>query len=293
MIFGMTPFVLPLHLGHECVAEVVEGPDGFAPGQRVVVPFQISCGTCDRCQRGRTGDCARVRPISMYGFGQTGGNWGGMLSDLALVPYAEAMLVPLPDGVDSAAVASAADNIPDGWRAVAAALAERPGAEVLVVSGGLMRSLPLHAVDAALALGSQSVTYVDNDAERLQVAEQLGAEVVDGEPERSLGRFPITVDGTCMPDGLVATLGLTDWGGRCTSLGQVVPEAPLPLVELFSRGVQLHIGREMVRPAIPVVLDLIGAGRLRPELITSATCSWEEAPEALLEPTTKLVISRS
>ena len=49
MIFGQTPFALPIHLGHECVAEVVEGPDGFAHGDRVVVPFQISCGTCERC----------------------------------------------------------------------------------------------------------------------------------------------------------------------------------------------------------------------------------------------------
>ena len=50
MIFGQTPFAMPIHLGHECVAEVVEGPDGFAPGDRVVVPFQISCGFCERCQ---------------------------------------------------------------------------------------------------------------------------------------------------------------------------------------------------------------------------------------------------
>ena len=86
MIFGQTPFQLPIHLGHECVAEIVEGPEGFEPGQRVVVPFQISCGTCERCRRGQTGDCARVPPLSMYGFGALGGEWGGMLSDVALVP---------------------------------------------------------------------------------------------------------------------------------------------------------------------------------------------------------------
>jgi threonine dehydrogenase-like Zn-dependent dehydrogenase len=108
MIFGQTPFQFPIHLGHECVAEVVEGPEGFAPGDRVVVPFQISCGTCERCRRGLTGNCATVPPLSMYGFGALGGEWGGMLSDLALVPYADAMLVRLPEGVDPAVVASAA-----------------------------------------------------------------------------------------------------------------------------------------------------------------------------------------
>jgi alcohol dehydrogenase len=162
MIFGETPFQFPMHLGHECVAEVVEGPDRFAPGDRVVVPFQISCGTCERCRRGLTGNCESVPPLSMYGFGALGGEWGGMLSDLALVPYAEAMLVPLPEGVDPAVVPSAADNITDGWRAVAPPLAELPGADVLV-AGGAARSVSLYAVDAALALGAASVTYVDTD----------------------------------------------------------------------------------------------------------------------------------
>src|SRR3954451_20153876 len=118
MIFGQTPFALPIHLGHECVAEVVEGPDGLAPGDRVVIPFQISCGTCEPCRRGMTGNCATVPPLSMYGFGALGGEWGGMLSDLAVVPYAEAMLVPLPEGVDPAVVPSVGDNIADGWRTV-------------------------------------------------------------------------------------------------------------------------------------------------------------------------------
>ncbi|HEX2086664.1 MAG TPA: alcohol dehydrogenase catalytic domain-containing protein [Solirubrobacteraceae bacterium] len=293
MIFGRTPFPFPIHLGHECVAEVVEGPEGFEPGERVVVPFQISCGTCERCRRGLTGSCTTVRPLSMYGFGALGGEWGGMLSDLALVPYADAMLVPLPEGVDPAVVASAADNIPDGWRAVAPALADLPAADVLVVGGGGGRSIPLYAVDAAVALGAASVTYVDTDGDRLRVAEGLGARAVEGPPERSLGRFPVTVDGTGTPDGLVATLRLTDWGGRCTSIGQLEPEAPLPLFELYTRGVELHIGRAMARPAIPPILDLVAAGRLRPQLVTSATAAWDDAPEALLEPTTKLVISRS
>jgi threonine dehydrogenase-like Zn-dependent dehydrogenase len=293
MIFGQTPFAFPIHLGHECVAEVVEGPEGFARGDRVVVPFQISCGTCERCRRGQTGDCARVAPLSMYGFGALGGEWGGMLSDLALVPYAEAMLVPLPQGVDAAVVPSAADNMADGWRAVAPALAELPAADVLVVSGGAGRSIPLYAVDAALALGAASVTYVDTDAGRLDVAKALGARVVEGQAERSLGTFPVTVDGTATPEGLTATLRLTDWGGRCTSIGQLAPEAPLPLFEMYTRGVHLHIGRAMARSVMPAILDLVAAGRLRPQLVTSATVAWDDAPHALLEPATKLIFSRA
>jgi threonine dehydrogenase-like Zn-dependent dehydrogenase len=293
MVQGLAPFAFPIHLGHECVAEVVEGPEGFAKGEHVVVPFQISCGTCERCRRGLTGKCAAVAPLSMYGFGPDRGDWGGMLSDLALVPYAAAMLVPLPAGVDPALVPSASDNMADGWRTVAAPLAELPAAEVLVVAGGGARSLPLYAVDAALALGAASVTYIDTDPDRLQVAQALGATVVEGPPDRSLGSFPITVDGTVTPEGLVAALRLTEPWGHCTTIGQMAPEAPLPLYELYSRSVHLHVGIGQARPAIPALLDLVASGRLRPHLITSATAAWQDAPQALLEPTTKLVISRS
>jgi alcohol dehydrogenase len=137
------------------------------------------------------------------------------------------------------------------------------------------------------------VTYVDTEPGRLAVAQELGARVVDGPPEQSLGRFPVTVDGTATSKGLVETLRLTDWGGRCTSIGQLEPSAPLPLFELYTRGVTLHIGRAMARPVIPAILDLVAAGRLRPQLVTSASVTWDDAPEALLEPATKLVMSRA
>jgi alcohol dehydrogenase len=293
MIFGRTPLPFPIQLGHECVAEVVEGPDGLSTGDRVVVPFQISCGTCQRCMRGLTGSCTTTPRLSMYGFGAFGGNWGGMLSDLALVPYAHAMLVALPDGIDPAIVASAADNITDGWRTVAPALAQIPAADVLIVSGtSAPGSIALYAIDCALALGAASVTYVDTDPRRLTVAEQLGARVVEGGPDRSLGRFPVTVDGTWTPEGLVATLQLTDWGGHCTSIAQQDAEGSLPLLELYTRGINLHIGRSMARPAIPAILNLVAAGRLRPQLVTSATATFDDAPTALLEPTTKFVFTR-
>jgi threonine dehydrogenase-like Zn-dependent dehydrogenase len=103
----------------------------------------------------------------------------------------------------------------------------------------------------------------------------------------------VTVDGTATPEGLVATLRRTEWGGRCTSLGQFAPSGSLPLFDLYTRGVHLHIGRAMARPAIPAILDLVAAGRLRPQLVTSATVAWDEAPQALLEPAIKLVVHRA
>src|SRR4029453_10359837 len=111
---GTTPFPLPLHFGHECVAEglaVGEAVRTVRPGDRVAVPFQISCGTCSACRSRLTGNCRSVPPISMYGFGVAGGAWGGVFSEQGALPYADAMLVPLPSGVDPVAVASAADTL--------------------------------------------------------------------------------------------------------------------------------------------------------------------------------------
>ena len=121
LALGRTPFPLPLHFGHECVAEVLsvgERVKTVRPGERVVVPFQISCGNGAPCRAGHTGNCASVPPVSMYGFGVGGGHWGGVISDQLAVPYADAMLVRLPEGVDPAAVASVADNVCDGYRHV-------------------------------------------------------------------------------------------------------------------------------------------------------------------------------
>ena len=92
----------PFPFGHECVAEVTEVGDAVsavAPGDVVGVPFQISCGECEGCRRGRTGDCERVERMAMYGL-PMGTNYGGFLSDSARVPFADAMLVPVPDDIE-------------------------------------------------------------------------------------------------------------------------------------------------------------------------------------------------
>lgn len=295
IIRGEAPIPGPIALGHECVAEVVEVGDevsAVTAGEVVSVPFQISCGACGACSRGQTGNCESVPPHSMYGFGVVGGDWGGALSDLLRVPFADPMLVPVPDGLEAVSVASVSDNVVDGWRTVAPGLAARPGAPVLVVGGGA-RSIALYAVDAASALGAESVTYVDHDAGRLSVAEELGAEVVDGPPPRSHGAYPVTVDASATLEGLHCALRSTEPGGRCTSVGILYePETPLPLLEMYTRGVDFHIGRVMARAEMPAVLELAAAGKLRPERVTSRVAGWDDAVEAIAEPQTKLVISR-
>ena len=120
--------------GHECVAEVTKVGDSVSsvkPGDLVSVPFQISCGKCAACRDGRTGNCESVARLSTYGL-PIGDDYGGFASDAVRVPYPDAMLVPIPEGVSPSTVASLSDNIPDAWRCVAPPLAERPGSPVLI-----------------------------------------------------------------------------------------------------------------------------------------------------------------
>ncbi len=295
MLRGQAPFPGPIALGHEFVAEVVQAGDmtETPPGTLAVVPFQISCGECERCLRGQTGDCLTVPENSMFGFGPFGGDWGGALSDLVRVPFADHMLVPVADGLAAATVASASDNIPDGWRTVAQPLERRPGADVLIVGGG-SPSIALYAVDTARALGASSVTYLDTDPERLRIARELGAHVHEGEPPRKLGSFPVTVDCGASRESLTCALRSTEPGGDCTSTGIIFePETPLPLLEMYTRGVNFHISRCQARPTIPAILELVAEGRLRPELVTSNVVAWDDAAEAVQSPERKLVIERS
>ena len=165
IVTGVSPFPI----GHECVAEVIDAGDAvtsFVPGQRVSVPFQISCGDCPACRRGRSANCGGVPFMSSYGFGPAVERWGGFLSDLVCVPYADHMLVPLPDGLEPAALASASDNLSDAWRTVGPQLAAEPGAPVLVVGGAGAGSIGLYAAALAVALGAESVLYVDLDPAR-------------------------------------------------------------------------------------------------------------------------------
>ncbi|MDT5220713.1 MAG: hypothetical protein QOF15_2818 [Mycobacterium sp.] len=163
-------------VGHEGLAEVIAVGDEVITvhvGDRVVVPFQISCGTCRECRRGVTGTCSSVPLMAMYGMAPIAGlDGGGFMADQVLVPYADAMLIPVPQSVDPVAIASLSDNIPDGWRTVApyaAELAELDEVDRRVLIVGKL-SIGLYAAAIGVALGAH-VDYVDTDEGRLAAAE--------------------------------------------------------------------------------------------------------------------------
>jgi threonine dehydrogenase-like Zn-dependent dehydrogenase len=293
MIAGATPYRAPIALGHECIAEVVEVGEAVTrvtPGQRVVVPFQISCGACAACRRGHTGNCTAGAPMAMFGFGKAGGH-GGALADALRVPFADAMLVDFPSSRDPTHFASLADNLPDAYRAVRPVL-DTPGAEVLIVGGGCT-SIGLYAIDVARALGAAAVTYLDPDPERCARAEQLGAEVAcTPYPGRAARRYPVVVDASADPAGLACAVRSTAADGVCTSTGGYFTDTtPVPLRDLYLSVGTLVTGRCHARPAIEPLLAL--ASSLAPARVTAAVVPWSAAAAVLSAPLPgKLVITR-
>ncbi len=285
-------------VGHEGLAEVVAVGDDVTSvrvGDRVVVPFQISCGECGACRRGVTGSCASLPLMAMYGMAPLAGlDGGGFMADLVLVPFADAMLLPVPDAVDPVAIASLSDNIPDGWRAVGPYRAEldrldEADRRILVV-GRL--SIGLYAAAFGVAYGAQ-VDYVDTDAQRLAMAEKLGARVHDRpKPDKAWDPYPVTVHTSMNPSVLSATLRATWPDGVCTDTGIYYQgNVEMPLLPMYTRGVRFVTGRVNARAVIPEILELLTAAcDLAPAV--DRVVPWEDAPSVWPTMTGKTVFTR-
>ncbi len=269
-------------------SDVGDDVQAARPGDRVVVPFQISCGDCDRCRRGQTGDCDDASPrLSMYGFGALGGNWGGALQrpgagavrrrDAGAAARRASSRPPWPARATTSPTAGGRSRRP---------LERRPGAEVLVVGGGA-RSIALYAVDIALALGAAEVVYVDDDACRLANGRGAGRrDASRATPPDRIGPFPITVDGSrhargprtarCAPPSRAASAR--------TSASSLEPETPMPLLEMYTNGLEFRIGRVMARPTIPTAARAGGGGQPASRAGHRAgVASWDDAADAVAE----------
>ena len=303
---GQNPFEGPFPYGHECIAEVIacgENVTKLAVGQHVIVPWAVSCGSCATCRRGFTSKCERrASTVSGYGFGKPTGGFGGMVSDLLRVPFADHMLVPVPAGIDPIAIASASDNIPDAWRTVGPYLAAWPEAPVLVV-GGRAKSVGLYAVAIAIALRASRVDYLDSDPGRLAIAASLGANAVAitkkepwfrrGEPICK-GGYPITVDASNSRSALRYAVRALAPGGVCTSVGFYFWSGTgLPLWHMYLNGSTFRTGMSNSRADLPAVLELVASGAFEPGRITTRVAAWDTASEAFLERATKVVVARA
>lgn len=294
IVRGEVPAPGPFPVGHEFVAEVVAvgaSVTSVAADDRVSVPFQISCGQCPRCRAGLTADCRSVPAGSAYGMGplSDGLRWAGAVADLVGVPYADAMCVPLPPGLDPAALAGLSDNLVDGWRTVGPYLGVATEPRVLVFGRG---SIGLYATAIAAALGAE-VSYVDPDPDRCRIAELVGASVIHEPPKERYRAHPLVVHTAGTPDALRSAIASTTSSGVCVDTGIIFDnETPLPLFNMYVKGITLVTGRVHARPAMPKVLDLVTSGRLDLAPMVRATAPWSDAVDAWAGHTGRLALVR-
>ncbi len=286
----------PFALGHETFGEVVDVGDtvtAFTPGDRVIVPFQLSCGSCGRCRKGLTALCESFPYRSSYGMAPLSGvEYGGGLSDLIRVPCADHMLVHVPSEHSPAALAGLADNVTNAYALVAAPLQQYPCASVLIV-GGQGSGIGLHIAQCALALGADKVVFIDDNENALRLARQVGAEAVKlalGPDIQAPGLFPVTFDASGNPHGLDLAIRSTDYEGVCQrTYGDFATHTPTPLRDMYARNITLKLGRVHARAHVHATLDLVCSGSLKPDQVITSRVPFLAAAEAMLEPDLKMV----
>ena len=175
-------------IGHEAVGEVVEvgtGVRNFSPGDRVVVPSTISCGSCSYCRAGYQAQCDNANPggrlagTAFFGGPEAAGAFDGLQAEYARIPYANTSLVPVPPGVTDAQASMVSDIFPTAW--FGAKLAEiRTGDTVAVFGAGPVGQL---AILSAYLQGAGRVIAVDHNTDRLAVAQTQHAEIVNFDTE--------------------------------------------------------------------------------------------------------------
>jgi alcohol dehydrogenase len=290
----LTTLPYPITVGHEIVAEVVEvgaAVHSVAPGELVIVPLQVCCGSCTACTSGRTNSCQSMPALSNYGLGAAGGDWGGGMCDLLSVPYADAMLVSLPAGITPADYAAVGCNLVDVYRAIAPHLGRFPEPEVLIVSGH-GGTVSLYAVAMALALGARRVDVLDDDSRRLADAECLGARAVPLENKLQRQGYPIVIDASLIPDRLARGLGAVAPDGVCTTIWPYPTPVSVPLPKMFLRNATLTTGQPHARTLIGPVLDLIRAGSIGSRTIPVEILPWGSADEEFGTGATKRIFIR-
>ncbi|MBV8518652.1 MAG: glutathione-dependent formaldehyde dehydrogenase [Acidobacteria bacterium] len=175
-------------LGHEGVGIVEEvGKDvrNLRPGDRVVIPSTIACGSCAYCRAGYFAQCDEANPkgreagTAFFGGPETSGGFDGMQAEKVRVPFAHVGLVKLPDALDDDRAILLSDIFPTGF--MGADLAEiRDGDTVGVFGCG---PVGLFAIASARLLGAGRVLAVDCIPSRLDKARELGAEAINFEEE--------------------------------------------------------------------------------------------------------------
>ncbi len=190
-------------MGHETMGEVVEvGSENKAlkVGDRVVVPFTISCGECYFCQRQLYSSCERSNPspnrqvaeklwghspAGLFGYTHLLGGYAGGQAEYLRVPYADFGCIKVPEGLTDDQVLFLSDIFPTGY--MGAEMCNIQQGDTIAVFG--CGPVGQFAIRSAFLLGAERVIAIDRIPERLILARQAGAETVDFSAESAHDRI--------------------------------------------------------------------------------------------------------
>ncbi|WP_298804705.1 zinc-dependent alcohol dehydrogenase [uncultured Pseudokineococcus sp.] len=263
-------------LGHETmgVVEAVGSQTGdLRVGDRVSIPFQISCGHCWMCDRQLYTQCetTQVRDqgtgAALFGFSQLYGEVPGGQAEYLRVPQAQSTHVKLPEGPPDDRFAYLSDILPTAWQGVA--YADVPDGGTLVVLG--LGPIGDFAARIGLHKGYR-VIGVDTVPERLARARARGVEVVDlTDHEDDLGDVLRDMTDGRGPDSVLDAVGLEAHGSPATTAVQkfagVLPDAlagPLLKTAGVDRLKALHTAVDVVRRGGTISVSGVYSGAADP-----------------------------
>lgn len=214
-------------LGHEpmgIVEEVGVEVEGIAVGDRVVVPFNVSCGHCWMCDRGLQSQCetTQVREYgmgaSLLGYTKLYGQVAGGQAEFLRVPQAQYGPIKVPDGPPDERFVYLSDVLPTAWQAVEYADVPKGGSVAVFGLG------PIGQMTARIARhrGAAKVFGIDLVAERLELAARHGIETFDVSSLSDLvGALQERTDGRG-PDSVIDAVGMEAHGAPFGALAQKV-----------------------------------------------------------------------
>ncbi|MBM9593611.1 zinc-dependent alcohol dehydrogenase [Roseitranquillus sediminis] len=211
-------------LGHEFMGRVVDtGPKStLKKGDRVVVPFTISCGSCFFCQKQLYSACDNSNPVAnqditenlyghsvsgLFGYSHLTGGYPGGQAEYVRVPFSDVGPIVIPDGMDDDTVLFLSDILPTGWMAAANCDIEE-GDTVAVWGCG---PVGLFAIQSALVMGAHQVIAIDHYPNRLALARKLGAKVIDYTQTHVLEAL-MEMSGGIGPDAVIDAVGMESHG---------------------------------------------------------------------------------
>jgi threonine dehydrogenase-like Zn-dependent dehydrogenase len=305
--------------GHEFTGEVEEigrSVTTLRKGDRVVVPFNIACGSCFYCQRGLSGNCENTNPNSdiasgVFGYSHSTGGYEGGQAEYVRVPFADVGPMKIPDDMHDEEVLFLSDIFPTGYQA--AEMGEIKGGETVVIFGA--GPVGLFTAKSAWLLGAGRVLVVDHLDYRLDFARRFaGVETVNFKEvgaanivlhlkEMFSGRGPdVCVDAVGMEaegSKLHSTLGLRmnmeagaataiAWcidtvrkGGNVSIIGVYGPPWNLvPIGTAMNKGLTLRMNQCNVRRYMPHLLKHIREGRVDARKVISHRFPLDAAPKA-------------